>query len=119
MKSSATTHQKKTAALTAAKAAPSPSARLPGKSAPGVPASKTGAMAKPVRLLLERFPKPDKKRVCLGYYAPDAESVFVAGTFNDWQPSALPLQRQTAGGTQNRRAEQACFLLEVIQKSNA
>ena len=97
MKSTATTHQKKTATMTAAKAAPSQSTRLPRKSAPSVPASKTGAMAKPVRLLLERFAKPEKKRVCLGYYAPEAESVFVAGTFNDWQPSALPLQRQADG----------------------
>jgi 1,4-alpha-glucan branching enzyme len=97
MKSTAIPHPKKTAAMASAKAAPSQSTRPPGTSAPGVPASKTGAMARPVRLLPERFPKPDKKRVCLGYYAPDAESVFVAGTFNDWQPSALPLQRQADG----------------------
>ena len=51
--------------------------------------------AKPVGLLLERFPNPGKKRICLELYAPDAQLVFVAGSFNGWQPSAMPLQKQT------------------------
>ena len=29
--------------------------------------------------------------------APDASSVFVAGTFNDWNPDATPLQRDREG----------------------
>lgn len=29
--------------------------------------------------------------------APDAESVFVAGTFNDWNPTATPLERSGNG----------------------
>ena len=54
-------------------------------------------MTKPVLLLPERFPNPDKARTCLGLYAPDAQAVFVAGSFNDWQPSAMPLQKQSGG----------------------
>jgi len=30
-------------------------------------------------------------------YAPDAQSVFVAGTFNDWQPDATPMVRDDEG----------------------
>ena len=97
MKSAPTPHEKKIAALTAAQAAASRPKRIAKRSAASAPAPRTGATAQPIGLLLERFPKPDKKRVCLGYYAPDAESVFVAGTFNDWRPSALPLQRQADG----------------------
>jgi 1,4-alpha-glucan branching enzyme len=67
------------------------------KGAARVPAPQTAAAAKPVKLLLERFPKPDRERVCLGLYAPEAKAVFVAGTFNGWQPSAMPLQRQDDG----------------------
>lgn len=33
----------------------------------------------------------------LEYHAPEAQSVFVAGTFNDWQPDATPLQQQQTG----------------------
>jgi 5'-AMP-activated protein kinase regulatory beta subunit len=29
--------------------------------------------------------------------APDAQSVFVAGTFNDWQPDATPMMRDDDG----------------------
>jgi len=31
------------------------------------------------------------------YHAPEAQSVFVAGTFNDWRPDATPLQPQQSG----------------------
>jgi 1,4-alpha-glucan branching enzyme len=30
-------------------------------------------------------------------HAPQASSVFVAGTFNDWHPEATPLQRDAEG----------------------
>lgn len=30
-------------------------------------------------------------------YAPDAESVFLAGTFNDWDPQSMPMQRTGDG----------------------
>ena len=97
MKTRAIPEEKRSPAPIAAKAAPSRSKRLSKRSAASVLVPKTRAMAKPVGLLLERFPNPNKGRVCLGFYAPAAETVFVAGTFNDWQPSAMPLQRQTDG----------------------
>ncbi len=33
----------------------------------------------------------------LQYHAPEAKSVFAAGTFNDWRPDATPLQPQKSG----------------------
>ena len=30
-------------------------------------------------------------------HAPEAQAVFVAGTFNDWRPEATPLRRQPDG----------------------
>jgi 1,4-alpha-glucan branching enzyme len=63
----------------------------------GVLAPETRAAAKPVRLLLERFPNPNEGRIRLGLYAPDAQAVFVAGSFNGWQPAAMPLQKQAGG----------------------
>ena len=60
-------------------------------------APKTEPNPKPVRLLLERFPKPDKERICLGLYAPNAQVVFVAGSFNGWQASSMPLRKQIDG----------------------
>jgi 1,4-alpha-glucan branching enzyme len=35
--------------------------------------------------------------VALRCHAPDAESVYVAGTFNDWRPDATPLRALTKG----------------------
>jgi hypothetical protein len=97
MKTSAIPHENKGRAATPAKAAPSISKRLSKGSVANVLAPKTRAMAKPVRLLLERFPNPDEGRICIGVYAPDAQSVFVAGSFNGWQPSAMPLEKQASG----------------------
>ena len=39
----------------------------------------------------------DLKPVELSCHAPDALRVFVAGTFNDWNPTTLPLDRQADG----------------------
>jgi hypothetical protein len=89
--------KKKSRAGFAAKAVPLGCKQPAPKSLPKVSAAPAGAAAKPVRLLLERFPDSDRKRVCLGLYAPEAKAVFVAGTFNGWQPSATPLQRQDDG----------------------
>jgi 1,4-alpha-glucan branching enzyme len=44
--------------------------------------------------LLERNPIPHEERISLELYAPEAQAVFVAGTFNNWQLSTMPLQRQ-------------------------
>ena len=95
MKTPAIPNEKGSRTKAAAKAAPSKSERRSKSNAAKVPASKTEAVAKPVGLLLERFPNPGKKRICLELYAPDAQLVFVAGSFNGWQPSAMPLQKQT------------------------
>lgn len=35
--------------------------------------------------------------VCLLHHAPEAKSVCVAGTFNDWKPDATPSQRRDDG----------------------
>ena len=59
--------------------------------------SKVQPAIKAVPLLLERFPEPDREWVCLGLYAPDAQEVFVAGSFNGWQLSATPLQKHSDG----------------------
>ena len=37
------------------------------------------------------------KPIELSCHAPRAQSVFVAGTFNDWNPQTLPLDRQADG----------------------
>lgn len=97
MKTPTILREKKSQATTADKAAPSRSKRPSKRSAANVRAPKTGVIARHVPLLLERFPNSDKKRICLGLYAPDAQAVFVAGSFNGWQPSAMPLQKQSGG----------------------
>jgi 1,4-alpha-glucan branching enzyme len=35
--------------------------------------------------------KPEAKRIRFEFTAPTAESVAIAGTFNDWQPNATPM----------------------------
>ncbi len=43
------------------------------------------------------MPALKKKRVNFALHAPEAEQVFVAGTFNDWNPSARPLKCDKKG----------------------
>ena len=38
-----------------------------------------------------------KKRVTFRYHSPDANQVFVAGSFNDWNPTARPLKKNASG----------------------
>jgi 1,4-alpha-glucan branching enzyme len=38
-----------------------------------------------------------KKRVAFAYEAPEAESVTLCGTFNDWDPSATPMKKDKKG----------------------
>jgi len=97
MKTPAIAHEKRHPAAADAKAAPSRSKRLSRRIVAEFPPRKAQAIAKPIRLLPERFPKPNKERICLGLYAPDAQEVFVAGSFNGWQSSAIPLQKQPDG----------------------
>jgi len=42
-------------------------------------------------------PNIGKKRVTFAVHAPFAREVAVAGTFNDWDPSARPLKREEGG----------------------
>jgi len=41
--------------------------------------------------------KTPSKPVEFSCHAPDAQAVFLAGTFNDWSADTLPLARQTDG----------------------
>ena len=38
-----------------------------------------------------------KKRITFKYYAPEAEEVFVVGTFNGWSSEANPLKKDKDG----------------------
>ena len=40
---------------------------------------------------------PTTKLAEFSCHAPEAQAVFVAGTFNDWNPEATPLTRQADG----------------------
>lgn len=42
-------------------------------------------------------PKPRKKRVTFSLQAPEAQEVFVAGTFNNWNPEEHPLKKDKKG----------------------
>lgn len=43
-------------------------------------------------------PNPNRTQATtLSCHAPEAQAVFVAGTFNDWKPDAEPLQRGADG----------------------
>jgi 1,4-alpha-glucan branching enzyme len=94
MKTSAIPSEKHRRTTTTAQEPRSKSVKPSNKTAAKASGPKPEAITKPMRLLLERFPNPDQKRICLELYAPDAELVFVAGSFNGWEPSAMPLQKQ-------------------------
>ena len=47
---------------------------------------------------LEKMKKARAKTVELSCHAPEAKSVFVAGTFNDWKPDATPLHNHLPNG---------------------
>jgi hypothetical protein len=94
MKTPAIPNEIKSRKKAAAKAVPAKLETLSKRSAAKVIAPKTEKVIKPVGLLLERFPNRDKKCTCLELFAPDAKVVFVAGSFNGWHPSAMPLQKQ-------------------------
>jgi len=53
--------------------------------------ARTGPTAKLPGLLSEHCPAPETVAVHLKFYQPQAHEVFVAGTFNDWQPRVTPL----------------------------
>jgi hypothetical protein len=47
--------------------------------------------------LSEAAKESDQKTVHFGYFDPDATEVFVAGSFNHWNPRATRLRREWAG----------------------
>ncbi len=51
----------------------------------------------PIEPISERFPALQEQEVVLTFYAPDARTVAVAGSFNDWNPQANPLEHATDG----------------------
>ena len=61
---------------------------------PPVPAKPTPVKPAPVKLAPAK-PTPVKTR--LEFIRPDAKSVFVAGSFNDWNPAQTPLSRTRDG----------------------
>lgn len=48
-------------------------------------------------LLEEHASESEVRRIRLTLFQPDAQAVFVAGTFSNWQASAIPLARQPDG----------------------
>ena len=53
---------------------------------------------KPVELNLKRKMKtPELKPVEFSCHAPNAQTVFVAGTFNDWRADGIALRREADG----------------------
>jgi 1,4-alpha-glucan branching enzyme len=51
----------------------------------------------PIQPISERFPALEEQEVTLTFYAPEAKTVQVAGTFNGWRPEANPLERTESG----------------------
>ena len=69
----------------------------PRKSASRVSKQSQHAAPKGVALLPERFPERSIERICPELFRPQASGIFVAGSFNNWNPSATPLQNRGDG----------------------
>ncbi len=54
-------------------------------------------MPKPIQPISERFPAMEEQEITFTFYAPEAMSVGLAGTFNGWHPEANPLERLESG----------------------
>ena len=97
MKTTATVRKKTDSPTAVAKSAPTPGKKSARKKNIREHAPEVRPIIKTVPVLLERFPQPDKAWICIWFHAPNAREVFIAGSFNDWQPSAMPLQKQDGG----------------------
>lgn len=51
----------------------------------------------PAGLLVEHVPTPQRPSAHLEFYNPTAFEVFVAGSFNDWEPRATPMRKRGKG----------------------
>jgi 1,4-alpha-glucan branching enzyme len=97
MKTRAVSETNKRRATKTTKATPAQAKRPLKKSAIKRSEHRKTGLAKAVPLLLEHFPGPELERISLEVFHPDATEVFVAGSFNGWDPSATPLQPQGDG----------------------
>ena len=73
------------------------SQKKPRVGSAGLAPARTGVTATPADFLPEHCPAPETVSVHLTFYQPQARQVFVAGSFNNWQPRATPL-RPLPGG---------------------
>jgi 1,4-alpha-glucan branching enzyme len=67
------------------------------KSKSALPARITDNISKTLALLSEHGTPRDIVTIHLKLYRPDANEVFVAGSFNDWQPRGIPLHLFSEG----------------------
>ena len=74
-------------------------ARVRGASAPGarLPLVSPPKLNVPIALLEEHAANHELRSVAFEYFNPNAKEVFLAGSFNDWQPRATPLTAQRGG----------------------
>ena len=91
MKKRAVSETNKRRATTTAKATTAQARRPLKKSAIKQSARGKTDLPKAVPLLLEHFPGLDMERISLEIFHPGASEVFVAGSFNGWDPLAAPL----------------------------
>ena len=47
--------------------------------------------------MFQKKEKKTEKKIKFKYVAPFAQSIFVAGTFNDWNPTSCPLRKNGFG----------------------
>ncbi len=70
------------------KSAKTPTAKKAATGAKAAPVQAVSAQAVPAK----PAPAPTSPRVRLSWTRPGAQAVFLAGTFNQWHPTATPLQ---------------------------
>ena len=54
-------------------------------------------LAEPVKKAVATLSKKQAPAISLQFSAPEAKEVYVAGTFNGWQPAATPLKKASGG----------------------
>ncbi len=72
-------------------------ARASGKAASAKPAKTTKPKAASKASSIKAAPKEGKKKTTFTLQAPEAMQVFVAGSFNEWDPTANRLERGEEG----------------------
>ena len=60
-------------------------------SPPKLPRSRRTKTRQPAALLEEHFAETELQAVVFAYFNPRAREVFLAGSFNDWQPRTTPM----------------------------